>query len=101
MRRRAVVRVIPAQGGHWVDVQVYKELEDNRRPEQSTAGAATFRYDDTFQRVIDPIGSQPITKGWIAKGRDTSLEQHMIGTLLIRCGEYGAPSAACGPVSGP
>ena len=29
MRRRAVVRVVPAQGGHWVEVQVFKELEDN------------------------------------------------------------------------
>ncbi|MBN1396224.1 MAG: hypothetical protein JW959_14470, partial [Pirellulales bacterium] len=33
MRRRAVVRVVPAQGGHWVDVAVYKELEDLARPE--------------------------------------------------------------------
>ena len=91
MRRRAMVRVIPGQGGQWVDVQVYKELEDNRRPEHSTAGAATFRYDDTMQRIIDPIGDQPITQGWIAKGRDTSLEQSMIGDLLSRCGQYGTP----------
>ena len=42
MRRRAVVRVIPAQGGHWVDVAVFKELEDVVKPEHATAGAATF-----------------------------------------------------------
>jgi hypothetical protein len=86
MRRRAVVRVTPAPGGHLVDVQVYKDLEDNRRPEHSTAGAATFRYDDTFNRVIDPIGAQPTSLGWIGQGRDASLEQFIIGDLLSRCG---------------
>jgi hypothetical protein len=86
MRRRAVVRVIPAQGGHWVDVAVFKELEDNRHPDQATAGAATFRYDSTMTRVENPIGGEPTTLGWIARGRDTSLEQHIIGDLLSRCG---------------
>ena len=90
MRRRAVVRVIPApQGGHFVDVRVFKELEDNLRPEHSTAVAATMRYDDTFTHIIDPIGQQAITLGWIAQGRDTSLEQYMIGDLLNRCGQFG------------
>ena len=86
MRRRAVVRVVPAQGGHWVEVQVFKELEDTR-PEQSTASAATFRYDDTFTHIVNPVGGQPITKGWIAQGRDTSLEQYIIGNLLSRSGQ--------------
>lgn len=96
MRRRAVVRVIPAQGGHMVEVQVFKELEDMIRPEQSTAGAATFRYDSTLTGVTDPIGGQPNTKGWIARGRDASLEQYMIGDLLSRSGQMGAPSVVRG-----
>jgi hypothetical protein len=87
MRRRAVVRVVPAPGGHWVEVQVFKELEDLARPEQSTAGAATFRYDDTLTHIVDPVGGQPITHGWIAQGRDTSLEQYIIGDLLSRSGQ--------------
>ena len=46
IRRYAVVKIIPAQnGGFWVDVAVYKELEDVRRPEHATAGSATFRND--------------------------------------------------------
>jgi hypothetical protein len=89
MRRRAVVRVIPAQGGHWVGVTVLKELEDNRHPDQSTAGAATFRYDSSQTRVENPIGDVPTTLGWIARGRDTSLEQHIIGDLLSRAGGPG------------
>jgi hypothetical protein len=97
MRRRAVVRVIPApQGGHLVDVQVFKELEDMVQPEHSPiAGAGTFRYDDTFTRIVDPIGGEGATKGWIARGRDTSLEQYMIGDLLSRCGA-GAPRVVRG-----
>jgi hypothetical protein len=87
MRRRAVVHVIPApeQGGHWVHVAVFKELEDNRHPEYSTAGAATLRYDSSLTRIINPVTDEPITKGWIGKGRDTSLEQYIIGDLLSRC----------------
>ena len=88
MRRRAVVRVIPAPtGGYWVEVQVFKDLEDLVKPEQATAGAATFRYDNTLTQIVNPIGSQPITLGWIAQGRDTSLEQCIIGDLLSRCGQ--------------
>jgi len=91
MRRRAVVRVIPAQGGHWVDVAVFKELEDVVRPEHATAGAATFRYDSTLSGIENPeIGGQ-ITEGWIAKGRDVSMEQHIIAHLLNRCGQSGTP----------
>ena len=46
IRRYAVVKVIPAQcGGYWIDVAVYKELEDMRQPEHGTAGSAVFRND--------------------------------------------------------
>jgi hypothetical protein len=96
MRRRAVVRVVPAQGGHWVDVQVFKELEDVVRPEQATAGAATFRYDSSLTRVANPIGAEQITKGWIAQGRDTALEQQIIGDLLNRCGQTSGPTVVRG-----
>ncbi len=84
MRRRAVIRVIPAQGGHWVDVAVFKELENVVRPEHALAGAATFRYDSTLTRVENPILGEPIANNWIARGRDVTLEQYMIGDLLSR-----------------
>jgi hypothetical protein len=85
MRRRAVVRVTPVQGGHSVDVQVFKELEDNQRPDNATAGSATFRYDSTMTRIVNPIGAPSASQGWIARGRDSSLEQNIIGDLLSRC----------------
>ena len=81
MRRRAVVRMRPAQGGFLVDVTVLKELEDVVRPEHATAGAATFRYDDTLTRVVSPIGEQENNRGWIPLGRDPALEQRILGRL--------------------
>jgi len=91
IRRRAVVRVIPTQGGHWVEVQVFKELEDVERPEFATAGAATFRYDSTLSGIENPIGEQRAAKGWISIGRDTALEQNIIADLLSRCGQTATP----------
>ena len=87
IRRRAVVRVIPAEGGYWVDVAVFKELEDVLLPEHATAGAATFRYDDSLTRVVSPVGGQEINEGWIPQGRDTALEQRILGHLQQRCGQ--------------
>jgi hypothetical protein len=92
MRRRAVVRVIPGQGGHWVDVAVFKELEDVSRPEHATAGAATFRYDSSLVGVVNPITGTQITRGWIPQGRDMAMEQYMIANLLSRCAP-GTPTA--------
>jgi hypothetical protein len=84
IRRRAVVRVMPTEGGYWVDVAVFKELEDVSRPEHATAGAATFRYDDSLTRVVNPVGQQEINVGWIPEGRDTAVEQRILGHLLAR-----------------
>jgi hypothetical protein len=87
MRRRGVVRVIPAQGGHWVDVTIFKDLEDLAQPEQATAGASTFRYDSTLTRVSNPIGGEPSAQGWIFQGRDASMEQYIISNLLSSTGQ--------------
>ena len=87
MRRHAVVRVVPAEGGHLVDVAVYKELEDVMEPENASAGAATFRHDSSLTRVVNPVGSQGINDGWIPKGRDTALEQRILGQLIDRIGK--------------
>jgi hypothetical protein len=84
MRRRAQVRVMPAEGGFWVDLAVYKELEDVAQPEQATAGRATFPTETTQVRIISPIGGQETHQGWIPKGRDPNLEQLMICQLQSR-----------------
>ncbi len=56
IRRYAVVKVIPAQnGGFWIDVAVYKELENMRRPEHATAGSATYRNDVSVPHRNTPL----------------------------------------------
>lgn len=95
MRRWGTVHVTQAQGGYMVEVVVFKELEDVVRPEHATAGAATFRFDDTLTGIVNPVGGERITEGWISRGRDTAMEQYMISHLLARCGQFGQPT---GPV---
>jgi hypothetical protein len=91
MRRRAVVRVMPAPGGAWVDVAVFKDLENMVRPENATAGTATFRYDSSLTRVVNPVTDVQFMKNWISQGRDALLEQDIIGDLINRCGQGGRP----------
>jgi hypothetical protein len=83
IRRRAVVRVIPAQAGQWVEVVVFKELED-ARPLQSAAGGATFQYAPSLTRIETPVAEQPTNRGWIPLGRDTVLEQYLLGKIQAR-----------------
>jgi hypothetical protein len=91
MQRVAKVRVIPAptQGGYWVELAVLKQLEDNPRPDHATAGAATLRYDSSLTGIVNPVANKTVPTGWIDKGRDTALEQRMIGHLLSRFGQAG------------
>lgn len=87
IRRYAEVRVLPGEGGLWVEVAVFKELEDVVQPERATAGAATFRNDTSFVRVETPVGQQEVHHGWIQLGRDLALEQEILAELQAR---YGA-----------
>ncbi len=117
IRRRALIQVVPNENGYLVDVAVYKELEDLRRPDHANAGDSTFRNDDSLDRYNDqtqgptttldgfptygrargPIGPQPFTLGWIPLGRDTVLEQQMIADLLSRLGAP-APGECATPI---
>lgn len=83
IRRRAVVRVMPAQAGQWVEVVVFKELED-ARPVRSPAASAVFRYDTSLTRIELPVSEQPTNRGWIPLGRDTALEQYLLGKIQAR-----------------
>ena len=83
IRRRAVVRVIPAQAGQWVEVVVFKELED-ARPLGAPAGVGTFQYAPSLTRIENMVGEQPTHRGWIPLGRDTALEQYFLGRIQAR-----------------
>lgn len=91
IRRRARVRVIPTNGGFWVEVHVLKELEDVLRPEHATSGAAIARYDETLTRIVNPIGGQEVNRGWIPQGRDCVLEQRILEHIHSRLGVTRCP----------
>ena len=72
-------RIAPAEGGgYFVDVRVFKELEDLPRPSRSTAGAASFRSDNTVERQFEVIDPTVFESNWIPIGRDTKLEQVLL-----------------------
>jgi hypothetical protein len=94
IRRRALVRVIPAPAGFLVDVQVFKELEDVAAPETgavSLANPAALRNDNALQRVTNPVGGAPTTLGWILVGRDAVLEQVILEHIQARVASVGPP----------
>lgn len=84
IRRRAVVRVRPETGGFLVDVAVYKEREIVDRRANTSAGAATFRYDSSPSRIAQPLPSEPTSAGWESLGRDHVLEQRIIRQIQDR-----------------
>jgi hypothetical protein len=79
VQHRCIVLITTADdGGYFVDLKVFKELEDLPLPMRSTAGMATFRYPITVERqfeVIEPPLYQP---NWIPIGRDYKLEQVLL-----------------------
>jgi hypothetical protein len=99
IRRRAIIRVVPQADGYLVDLRVDKELEDLAQPEQSTAGAATFRTDGSLPSAardeVDRVRSSPY---WIALGRDTPLEQRMLAEILERLSAAPAIPMSVTPV---
>ncbi len=85
IRRRAVLRVIPEQGGYLVEVVVYKELEDLPRPEHSIASASTFRHDNSLEsRLSEGVLRTRLSKSWLPLGRDPAIEQKMLAEIRAR-----------------
>jgi hypothetical protein len=85
IRRRATIRVMPDATGYLVDVLVEKDLEDLPRPENSTAGAATFRNDSSLpSTAAEAVSRTKLASNWIFIGRDPELEQAIIADLQSR-----------------
>jgi hypothetical protein len=82
IRQRAIVLLQPAEnGGYFIDVKVYKELEDLAQPIRATAGAASFRSDNTLERQFQVIDPTIVDSKWIPIGRDAKLEQIILQRL--------------------
>ena len=81
IRRKMIVTVTPAPGGHWVSVEALKELEDLPGLAANSAGAATFQESRPLQRDLDVVVGQTAPSGWILLGRDVLLEQEYLCRL--------------------
>jgi hypothetical protein len=76
IRHRADVLIEPApDGGFFIHVKVFKELEDLPRPIRATAGAAAFQTNPTLERQFEVIDLGVYESNWIPRGRDCELEQ--------------------------
>lgn len=84
IRRRAIIRLTPAQGGYFVSVEAYKEKEDVRAPVANSAGGATFQINQPLQRDLNLVVGQAAPSGWILLGRDPALEQAMLCRIKSR-----------------
>jgi hypothetical protein len=66
-------------------VAVEKDLEDLPRPENSTAGAATFRNDASLPTNRDePVSPTRLAGAWIGLGRDPALERCILADIQAR-----------------
>ena len=82
IRHRGEVQIETAKdGGFFVKVVIYKELEDLARPIRSTDGAAAFRTDITVERQYEVIEPFMLETTWIPLGRDTKIEQVILAQL--------------------
>src|SRR5262249_22216868 len=82
IRHRGMVLITPAEdGGFFIDVKVYKELEDLDKPTRQTAGAAPSRSDNTVERQFEVIDATIGDSHGIPLGRDLRLEQVILKRL--------------------
>ncbi len=103
VRFRAVVLIVPAHdGGYFIDVKVYKELEDLDRPSKARV-AAIFRNNNAVERQYEVIDETTYEPTWIPIGRDEKLEQEILGriSLLDRAEPNTVLKALTQPVSHP
>lgn len=81
IRRRVVVNITPAEGGYYISVEAYKELEDLVGLAALGTGGATFQESTPLQRDLDLVVGQTTPSGWVPQGRDFVLEQDILRRL--------------------
>ena len=73
VRRFAKVRVIPTGDSYQIDVKVFKELEDNPRPTNSTVTGKILRTDSSLDVDAEVPWAPRQNDQWIPQGRDLSV----------------------------
>lgn len=84
VRRYAKVRVIPTNNSYTIDVQVFKEIEDNPSPINSPISGKMLRTDNALDTDLPEDWAATNNGGWIAMGRDVSLEQQILRNIEQR-----------------
>lgn len=76
IRNRADIRIEPAKdGGYFLEVIVYKELEDVSSPVRAMSASAIFQTTSTVERQFEVIDPSVFEMNWVPIGRNTALEQ--------------------------
>ncbi len=81
IRRRVVVNITAAEGGYYINVEAYKELEDLNGLAANSPGGATFTENTPLKRDLNLVVGQTTPSGWISQGRDFVLEQDILQRL--------------------
>jgi hypothetical protein len=82
VRTYAVVKIdVARDGGYWVDIKVFRELEDVERPIRAAAGAAALRSNTELDRQYEVIEPVAVSSGWIPIGQDAALEQEILARI--------------------
>ena len=82
IRRKVLVHITQVEGGYLVSVEAFKELEDLPGLAANSPGGATFMESKPLQRDLNLVVGQTTPSGWIAKGRDTALEQSVLTDMI-------------------
>jgi hypothetical protein len=100
IRHRAIALIqVADDGGFFIDVKVFKELEDLPKPSIPRAGVATFQSSPTVERQFEVIDATTFDAGWIPIGRDFKLEQVILSRLAACAG--GGSGASSPPPAAP
>ncbi len=84
IQKRAEVRVTPEQGGFYISVFVYKELEHKKQPLRATASVANLRFEEDMDSFEMQIEADTSTSGWILIGRDSAMEKQLLREIQYR-----------------
>ncbi len=84
IRHYAVVRVVPEQGGFFIEMHVYKELENRASPALADTSTGNLRFDVASEKLFSEIDALPAQQGWQLIDRDKALEEKLLGEILYR-----------------
>lgn len=84
IRRKAVVRVVPVERGYSVHLAIYNEIENIPNPMNSVVSGPNQSFSESMSHLEFPTGESAVSDGWIPIGRNTELEQYILGELAWR-----------------